>query len=322
MTRWKGQARGAALGYRIFLFVLRKFGLSPAYFLLRFVTLYFCFFSRGSNRSAYFYFRHVQGFSPLRSISSIYKNYYAFGQSIIDKYALLTGAGTDAFSYEHENISYLEEMQKSGEGGILISAHLGNWDIAGHLLDRLKGRINVVMYENEKRRLQELLGPILERRSFNIIGIGEGMEHLLEIREALGRGEFVCMHGDRFTEGVKTVETSLMGRKCRLPLGPFILAVKLKAPVSFVFSCKDSSRHYHFYSSEPQVYEGDGTRSAEGNVQGVLDDYTSYLESFMKSYPHQWFNFFPFWNEELDQHFEKAGKKGEHAKAESEEQIG
>lgn len=301
MARWKGQARGGALGHKIFLIILKRFGLTPAYIILHFVVPYFCFFSRGARRSSYFYFRHVHGFSRTRSLVSIYRNYYAFGQSMLDKYALLAGAADEKFSYFHENGEQLDQLIHSGQGGILLSAHIGNWDMAGHFLKRLQGRINVVMYENEKEQVQEVVEPFLGKRSYNIIGVGDGMEHLIEIRQALARGEFVCMHGDRYMENVKTVDTELMGKKTRLPLGPFILATKLQAPVCFVFSCKDSNWHYRFYSSAPHIYQDRSGASSEEAIGEVVADYTSYLEAFMKAYPNQWYNFFPFWSEETDE---------------------
>ncbi len=299
MARWKGQARGGASGHRIFLFILRRSGLRPAYFLLAFVTFYFCIFSKGASRASYFYFRRIHGYSPLRSIISIYRNYYAFGQTMLDKYAMLAGAANGKFSYTHENGDHLDRLVQEGEGAILLSAHIGNWDMAGHLLKRLEGRINVVMYENEKEQVKQVLDPILGQRSFNIIGVGEGMEHLIEIREALARGEFVCMHADRYREGVKTVDTDLMGKRTRLPLGPFMLATKLEAPVCFVFSCKDSTWHYRFYTSPPHKYEAQRGVPQEKVIEPVLRDYLEELERFMKAYPLQWYNFFPFWLEEL-----------------------
>lgn len=298
MARWRGQARGGALGHRIFLFTLRRFGLRAAYFLLRFVTLYFCIFSRGSSRSTFFYFRRIHGFSTLKSLFAIYRNYYAFGQSIVDKYALLSGSAEGKFSYTYENEEYLHQLMEEGEGGILISAHLGNWDIAGHLLKRLKGRINIVMYENEKQRIKEALEPVLGKRSFQIIGVGEGMEHLIEIREALKRGELVCIHADRYMEGVRTIEGEFMGKKAKFPLGPFILASKFNAPTCFVFSCKDRATHYHFYSTAPVRYGSTKGSSAEESARQAFEDYLSVLERFMNHYPYQWFNFFPFWEEE------------------------
>lgn len=310
MTRWRGQARGGALGHKIFLYILKRLGLRPAYFLLRFVALYFCFFSNGARRSTYYYFRRIHGYSRSRSLISIYRNYCAFGQTMLDKYAMLAGVAEGKFSFVHENGEYHQELIQEGKGAILISAHLGNWDMAGHMLKRLEGRINVVMYENEKQHIKEVLEPILGERSFHIIGVGDGMDHLIEIRQALARGEFVCMHADRYMEGVKTIDTDLMGKRTRLPLGPFILATKLQAPVCFVFACKESKWHYHYYTSPPQRYQEERGRSPEKAVEDVVTDYKSYLESFMKAYPTQWYNFFPFWLEEVGE-AEPERKEGE-----------
>ena len=45
-TEWEGKSRGSVLGYKIFVFCIKKFGLYSAYFVLYFVALYFCFFAK------------------------------------------------------------------------------------------------------------------------------------------------------------------------------------------------------------------------------------------------------------------------------------
>lgn len=44
MSSWHGKSKGTPLGYRIFVWVLKNFGVLPAYFLLRFVVVYYFFF--------------------------------------------------------------------------------------------------------------------------------------------------------------------------------------------------------------------------------------------------------------------------------------
>ncbi len=302
MARWKGQTRGGVLGYRIFMAVIRWFGPTPAYLLLRFVTFYFFLFSGGSNRSAGFYFRRIHHRSPFQAYRSIYRNYLRFGETLVDKFALLSGVATDRYTYEHEGGAYLDQMMREGKGGVLISAHLGNWDVAGHLLERLEGRVNVVMYDGERQRMKATLEPVLGKRSFNIITIGEGMEHLIAINKALSAGEFICIHGDRYLEGARTVRATLKGGDVTLPVGPFIVATRFDAPVSFVYACKDSPRHYHFYSTPPENYKAVRGQKAEDAVRPVVEDYTRTLEKFMDRYPEQWFNFFPYWEEEKTKH--------------------
>ena len=46
---WQGKSKGTRLGYRIFVGILRKAGVQPAYFLLRFVAGYYFLFSWKSS---------------------------------------------------------------------------------------------------------------------------------------------------------------------------------------------------------------------------------------------------------------------------------
>src|ERR1700681_3574813 len=91
MPSWQGKSRGNKNGFRIFVWVLKKAGLTPAYLLLRFVAFYFFIFSGKAFRFQYVFFRQRLDFSFLRAILSIYKNYYWFGQTIIDKIVLMSG---------------------------------------------------------------------------------------------------------------------------------------------------------------------------------------------------------------------------------------
>ncbi len=98
MSSWKGKTRGGVLGYKIFVWTVKNFGLSFAYFLLLFVVAYFIFSSRKAFRSIYYYFHSVLNYSTFRSLKSIYLNYYYFGQVILDKISLLTGLKTSSLS--------------------------------------------------------------------------------------------------------------------------------------------------------------------------------------------------------------------------------
>src|SRR5690606_36076829 len=112
-------------------------GIRPAYFLLCFVALYFCFFSWKGTRSIYYYFRRRRGFPILKSIFSIYRSYYTFGQTIIDKVAISSGL-RDKFSYDFDGVDKLNQVLAEKKGGLLISAHVGNFEIAQFFLNELE----------------------------------------------------------------------------------------------------------------------------------------------------------------------------------------
>jgi len=293
MSAWHGKSKGTPLGYRIFVWVLKTFGVLPAYFLLRFVVLYYFFFSYKASRQIYLLYRHKLGYNWFSSMIRLYKNYYLLGQSIIDKVVVMSGIKND-FSFDFDGEENLRKIAQLQKGGILLSAHIGNWDVAGHLFKRLDTRINIVLYDGEHEQIKEYLEGVTGKRNVNIIVIKNDLSHIYAISDAFTKNELVCMHADRFLEGNKTLTADFLGAPARFPMGPFLLASKFKVPVSFVFAVKESKLHYHFFASEIKDYS---TISKDAVMQEMLNDYAAEMEKKVKQYPEQWFNYYNFWEQ-------------------------
>jgi predicted LPLAT superfamily acyltransferase len=294
MPSWQGKSKGTKIGYRIFVWTLRKFGIHPAYFLLRFVALYYFLFSVKSTRNIYHYFNKRLGYSPLASILKVYSNYYQFGQSLIDKVVVMADI-RNPFTFTFDGEENLREIVKTGKGGMLLSAHIGNWEAAGHLLNRLQTKINVVMYDGEEKQIKEYLDSVTGERNLNVIIIRDQLSHIYEISDAFNKNELVCMHADRFLEGNRTIVKKFLGEDALFPMGPFILASKFKVPVSFVFAMKESSTHYHFFATPVKQYH---SLQKSDVVDRMTDDFVSEMENKVKRYPLQWFNYYDFWQKE------------------------
>lgn len=293
-SRWEGKSKGSVLGYKIFVFILRLLGVGFAYFILRFVSLYYLFFSWKSNRSLNLYYKKILSTSSIHTWWLVYKNYYNFGQTLLDKIVVMSGIQTK-FSFEFENEHYLREMAQKGKGGILISAHIGNWEIAGHLLERIEQRINIVMYDAEHEKIKDYLSDVVTERSFNIIVVNEhNFSHIYAISDALARNEIICIHGDRFVEGSKSVSKKFFGKDAEFPIGPYILAVQYNVPVYFVYAMKDSSSHYHLYAHEPEPSWA-AVKNKKERAELLLEQYVFNLEKMLLKYPTQWYNFYKFW---------------------------
>jgi predicted LPLAT superfamily acyltransferase len=117
MSSWEGKTRGGVLGYRIFVWTLRNLGLGFAYFLLSFVVVYFVFTSGKAFRSIFNFYHKVMDYGRIKSLAGIYRNYYMFGQILLDKIAMLAGFRS-RFTFDFEGEEYLRRMH---DGGILIS---------------------------------------------------------------------------------------------------------------------------------------------------------------------------------------------------------
>lgn len=292
---WDGQSKGKVLGFKIFVFTLNTFGLGPAYFLLRFVTLYYFFFSK-PNKYIREYFKTVHGYSPLKARLAVYKNNYLLGQTIIDKVAVMAGA-KGAITTVSKNGHYLDELAAIGKGGILVSAHIGNWEVAGQGLNRLNTNFNILMYANEKENIKEYMDGVMTKKKINIISINEETKsHIIELHKAFSNNELVVMHGDRYREGAKTLTANFFGRPAQFPAGPFVMAAKFGVPLCIVFAVKKGKYDYQF--STEKCIKVDRTRDEaklEAICQDLLQQYVAEVEKKVKEYPHQWFNYYDFW---------------------------
>jgi predicted LPLAT superfamily acyltransferase len=272
---------------------LLKIGLAPAYFLLAFVSLYYCIAERRKSViSCKFYRKHI-GYGTLRSLVSVYQNYFIFGQCLIDRVAVMSANTNFRITFKGEN--YLTDMAKEGKGGLLVGAHLGNWEIAGHFLYRINVPINVVMYDNEYENIKELLERVkTKKNTYKIIPIKDDLSHLYAITEALSQGEFVCLHADRYLDNSKLLYHKFLNDEAPFSKSIFRLCTMFDIPVTFVYAFRLNFRRYHFYASQPKIYAG----TKEEKLKEFADDYIGELEKKTRHYPLHWFNFFDFWRKE------------------------
>ena len=296
MAEWKGESRGNAFGYQIFIFTIKKIGLIPAYIILRFVALYFYFFSKEEKKHIKWYYKNIHKYDRAKSNLYIYKSFYAIGVSILDKLSFLSGGSN--FSVDHDGEESLHELALKKEGGIIVGAHIGSWEIAGQLMERIDIKVNIVMKLNENEGISNAIKETTKSKSFNIINIQDDFSYLIEIKKALDNNEFVILHGDRFVDEANIMEMDFMGKKAFFPKGPFILALKFRKPIVFAFALKEQTKHYHFYASKP-IYNTIRTTSKDLDykVSILLKEYINNLEPLVYKHPEQWFNFYNFWKQ-------------------------
>ncbi len=293
MSSWEGKTRGGVLGYKIFVWTLKNLGLRFSYFLLSFVVIYFVAASGKAFKAIFNFYHEVMKYNRVKAFFSIYLNYYMFGQILLDKIAMLAGF-QQKFTFDFEGEEYLRQMQ---DGGLLVSAHVGNWEIAGQLLNRLEKRIHIILFDAEHQQIKGYLSEVLKTRNVNFIVIRDDFSHLLAIKQALADKEIIAMHGDRFIEGNKTIILDFMGKPAAFPIGPVNMAAKFRVPVSFVFAVKETSSHYHFYATPlHQVAYTTNLKQRESNLREALNIYSLKFEEILRKYPFQWFNYYDFWN--------------------------
>lgn len=286
MSRWDGKTKGSLTGYKIFLFFINTLGLGFAYGLLRVVTYYYYLFAAKPRKALLDFYQNTLQISGPDARKMARRNFYIFGQTLVDRAAFLLGKDQQ-FSHVFENEQYLIDIRDAGKGGILLSAHVGNWETAGNLLKgRITPTINIVMLDAEVENIKKYMDLSTGGSRFRVIAIKDDLSHIISIRNALVNNEFVAIHADRYLEGAKYIEMDFLGRKAKFPYGPFVIASKFNAPVTFVFAAKDGKYSYHLSSTKP----------IEGKMkpEEIAQLYVEELEQKVKAFPEQWFNYFNF----------------------------
>ena len=268
-------------------------GVRSAYFLLIFVAFYYFLFERKSNQVLYYYFRKRLGFSRLRTILALYQNYFVFGQTLIDKVAIFAQL-QDKFTYEFDGVEHLYNLlEQPNKGGILISAHIGNFEVAEPFFREIdvNYQIHTVTTDMERSAIKEYLESITDKKyEAKFVYVKEDLSHIFEINDLLQKENIICFTGDRYFEGTKYLTGNLLGKQAKFPAGPFLIASRLGVPVIFVYVMKEKNLHYHLYARIAEAKHRD--------AQELLNAFTENMEQMLLKYPLQWFNYFDFWEKE------------------------
>lgn len=291
-TEWEGKTRGGKFGYLFFIYLIKYLGINVAYTFLAFVVIHFIPFAPKATASLWYYSRKILKRNVFRSISFLFRNYYRFGQILIDKVAIGSGL-TKKYKFEFENYKNFLEILNDDKGAIIIGAHVGNWEIGTPFFDEYGKKINIVLYDAEHRRIKEVLEKNKAFANYKIIAVNnDNLEHVFNIKAALDRKEYVCFQGDRYVKEDKLLTVSFMGKDAKFPAGPFLLASRLKVPVVFYFAMRESHKTYRFHFNIAQPTARKINIKPE---QELLEQYVHTLENILKTYPEQWFNYYNFW---------------------------
>jgi lauroyl/myristoyl acyltransferase len=173
-------------------------------------------------------------------------------------------------------------------GGVIsLTAHVGNWELAGRLLAGRTGRAtHVVVAEEEGRALERWV-----RRD------GDGVRFVtrsqptisLALVAALRRGEIVALQGDRALGTRGDALVPFFGHPAPFPLGPFLLAAAVGVPIVPAFCVLEDDSRYRVTVLEP-------FRVRPGDEPEALATWVGLLEALVRDRPTHWFNFFDIWS--------------------------
>ena len=202
--------------------------------------------------------------------------------------------------WEFVGQEHFAALQERTGGAIILTAHMGNYDLGAHLFAQTSNRAMVMVRapetDTETRRFENDLNARTIARDLKIDFSTRASELALDLLDALRRGEIIAIQGDRVTPGITTLPATLFGKRVLLPAGPFALAMAARVPIFPLFIFRLGRRRYRVLAFAP--LEVVRTRDRGEAFERAVSQWTRQLEQVIRGAWFQWFAFEPY-SEEL-----------------------
>ncbi len=295
-SNWSGKSRGGALGNGFLKFVINRMGLQSGYFCLNFIIPYFWLFAPNARRGIDEFYSLLQPqWTWWSRQKAVMKHFFKFGKILMDR--VFQGyRGGQQFDTRPDGMHHILEASRSGHGLIMLGAHMGGWDLSAALLGThgFDDHMNVVEYQPAGLNFKKVKDK-MDPRYLKTVNSRMGEDATFEIHQALKRGECIGLMGDR-PIGDRFELIPFLGKLAPFDVTAYRLAAALRVPLLLTFGFKSEAGGYDFFARPPRHYAFAPGRSREEQLYKWALDYVREVETFVKKYPDQWFNFYPFWS--------------------------
>jgi len=251
---------------------------------------------RSATQGSIIYLRRVLGREP--RFRDRHRHARTFAHVFLDRVRLLYG-GVDHFKIEAKGQSLIGDLHRQGKGAVLLGAHFGSFEALRAFDRELPGLVvRYLMFPDHAPNSTALLRELNPGVADRVISLSNGQHAMMEVYEALERGEFVAFLGDRMPNPDIRAKVSMpfFGDAIDVPTSPYIAALAAKVPLILCTAAWLKRDHYAveftlFHDGKPVP-----RAQRQDYVAGLARRYVEQLEKLCRCYPYNWFNFFNIWS--------------------------
>jgi KDO2-lipid IV(A) lauroyltransferase len=189
------------------------------------------------------------------------------------------------FRFTLEGLDHLVRVRDGKRGAVLVTAHIGSWDVAGGV-SNLKGMdLAIAMAPERDAAARAISDASRARIGVKVFHVGDDPLAALPLARHVREGGAIALQIDRVPPGMRTSTATLFGRPWPVPLGPFQLAQVTGAPILPVFTARLGFLH-HLLHADPPIHIARGD-----DVQIAIARAMYAVETFIRRFPTQWFHF-------------------------------
>lgn len=212
-------------------------------------------------------------------------SYRHLGRSAIET-ALMDSLGKDGVLKLVESVEgwhLVEEVVSKGLGAILVTGHIGNWELAGAYVAARGVPIDVIargmanpIFDAYLNRTREKIGMVVVKDT----------DAVRRTPRSLRAGRAVAFVADQGVMGLASTFVPFFGRPAKTPRGAAVFALRFNVPVLFVVALRKPNGKYRVVVER---VEATSTGDRERDVDGIVARFTELLEKWVRTVPEQYF---------------------------------
>ncbi|OGX45508.1 MAG: hypothetical protein A3G38_03850 [Omnitrophica WOR_2 bacterium RIFCSPLOWO2_12_FULL_51_8] len=188
-----------------------------------------------------------------------------------------------------ENIHYFDQALREGRGAIVLTAHLGNWELGGVVIALSGYPLWAVALRHKNKMVDGFFNAQRKSKGLNIIPLGRAVRRCLSL---LKENKIIALLGDRdFTE--KGIVLDFFGKKAFFPEGPAAFALQTGASIIPGFMLRNKDDTFLLKIEQPINYIPTGDKKRD--ARELILKYKAVVEDYIRKYPEQWYMFKRFW---------------------------
>src|SRR5438067_841697 len=177
----------------------------------------------------------------------------------------------------------LEEARSQRRGVILVTGHLGNWEIGGSYVAARGVAIDGIARGMANPLFDRYLTETRERLGMRIVHDADAVRRT---PRALREGRTVAFLSYQGALGLASTYVPFFGRPAKTPRGPAVFALRLGAPMVFAVALRQPNGRFVLEIERVDVVD---TGDREHDVDATVTRYTQALEAWVRRVPEQYF---------------------------------
>ncbi|NQU95023.1 MAG: lysophospholipid acyltransferase family protein [Candidatus Omnitrophica bacterium] len=252
----------------------------------------YCFFAWNDRRNLRANLEVVLGANNKklidRCIRDVFRN---FGKYLFDFFRF--SKITDEYIKNTITVKGRENLDAAlvkGKGVILLSAHIGNWELGAAIIASFGHPFHAIVMSHKEKKINNFFVEQRQTAKINVIGLGAQLKKCFSV---LKKNHLLAIVGDRdfSNHGIKI---NFFGRSAIMPKGPAIFSLRTGAPILPVFLIRKEDDKFDLTFEKP--LEPKRTTNDASEIKNTMSQYISVIERYVKSHPDQWYVFRKLWS--------------------------